>query len=176
MKTIILLKKTSLIFAIFILINFKNYAQISNQYILDRVASVNDTSYLRVFNGMFVQNNYQIKNFNSVNYINDKKTIASWGIITPKQLMIIEVEKSAIEDKIDKVLYADPDFISNYKYPWTIQLPIAINGKLLSSQAKRGKTLSTLNMSKIKSIKYWDTKKSMERFGITPFGVINIKI
>ncbi len=88
--------------------------------------------------------------------------------------MIISLEVSDLESKIDSVLYSRPTFIENYKYPLDIRLPISINNKLLSNDQKQ-EVLAKLTLEKIKKIEYLANNHPKVNPKITPYGVINLK-
>ncbi|UKJ07497.1 hypothetical protein [Solitalea lacus] len=169
--------KTNLFTIIFFFIGVNGWAQI-NQPPQSNILinfKVNDTSYLRIFNGIIIKNNYSIKNFERIKCITDKEEIVRLGIYTDKPVMIIESDKSNMESKIDSILYSRPDFIASYKYNLDIRLPISINGQLLTNKEKEA-TLAKLEMSQIKNIEYIDNKRAMKKHGVTPFGVINLAL
>lgn len=131
--------------------------------------NVNDSSYFRIYNGVIISNDYKIQDFERVNKIS-KEDAGQLGIHTNKPVMLVEFEVNALESQIDSILYNRQDFISNYKFPLSIQLPIAINNKLLSHEEKK-LAFQSLNVKDIKRIEYIDKKQSNL---IAPFGLINI--
>jgi hypothetical protein len=133
--------------------------------------NVNDTSYLRIYNGIIVSNDYKIQDFERVNKIS-REDADQLGIHTSKPIMLVEYEENALESQIDSILYNRPDFISNYKFPLSIQLPIAINNKLLSHEEKR-LAFQNLTIKDVKQVEYIDNKQ----WNLTaPFGAINIRL
>src|SRR5690606_19002071 len=94
------------------------------------------------------------------------------GIHTSKPIMLVEYEENALESQIDSILYNRLDFISNYKFPLSIQLPIAINNKLLSHEEKR-LAFQNLTIKDVKQVEYIDNKQ----WNLTaPFGASNIRL
>jgi hypothetical protein len=87
--------------------------------------------------------------------------------------MLVNFKSFIIEYQIDSILYSRPEFISIYKFPSTIQLPITINGKLLMPEDKKN-ILPKLDLAKIKDIRYIDSAVAMTKYTVTPFGVIDI--
>jgi hypothetical protein len=140
----------------------------------EHMVSFNDTAYLRILNGILIGKDYSIMDFgnaSSIYYITDKQKIAQLGIKTDKPLMIIGIKTFDIEYQIDSVLYSRPDFISRYKYSSAIQLPVSVNGKLLSND-ERQTILPKLELNKIKEINYSNNNTS----GLTPFGIIELQL
>jgi hypothetical protein len=133
----------------------------------------NDTSYCRILNGTILKNNYIVKGLGAVQYITDKQKIKEFGINTGMPLMIVNIKSLKIEYQVDSILYSRPDFISAFKFPSTIQLPICINGQLLAYD-DRQELLTELDLNKIKEIRYVDNASAMKRYGVTPFGVIDL--
>lgn len=139
------------------------------------VLNLNDTTYCRIFNGTIVQNNYVIKEPGTVQYITNKEKIKELGIRTTLPLMIINLKSFPIEYKIDSILYSRTDFISSIKFPGSIQLPVSINGKLLTYE-ERQSMLSKLEINEIRDIRYLDSSTAMKKYGVTPFGLIDLVI
>lgn len=159
---------------IFICLNVTAQHQYFTPLKKTRNINLNDTTYMRILNGIVINNDYLIKDFDRVTYIRVKEDIVHLELTTDKPVMIIEIETSDIENKIDSILYSRPDFIKDYKYPLDIQLPISINGKLLSNDEKKY-SLSKITLSQVKRVEYWDNKSAEVNRSITPFGVINLK-
>jgi len=135
----------------------------------------NDTTYMRIVNGIVSDNEQHVGSFKSISYIRDKQDLAKLNIPGKKPVMILELESSDMEDKIDSILYSRPDFINTYKYPLNIQLPISINGKLLANDQKAS-TLKALTFGEINEIEYVDSEHSSVDRSLTPFGVINLQV
>lgn len=135
----------------------------------------NDTTYMRIVNGIVSDNEQHVGSFKSISYIRDKQDLAKLNIPGKKPVMILELESSDMEDKIDSILYSRPDFINTYKYPLNIQLPISINGKLLANDQK-AYTLKALTFGEINEIEYVDSEHSSVDRSLTPFGVINLQV
>lgn len=135
----------------------------------------NDTTYMRIVNGIVSDNEQHVGSFKSISYIRDKQDLAKLNIAGKKPVMILELESSDMEDKIDSILYSRPDFINTYKYPLNIQLPISINGKLLANDQKAS-TLNALTFGEINEIEYVDSEHSSVDRSLTPFGVINLQV
>jgi len=133
--------------------------------------NVNDSSYLRIYNGIIVSNDYKIQDFEKVNKIT-REDADQLGLHTNKPVMLVEYEVDVLESQIDSILYNRPAFISNYKFPLSIQLPIAINNKLLSHEDKK-LAFQNLTIKNVKQVEYIDNKQ----WTLTaPFGVINIHL
>lgn len=135
----------------------------------------NDTTYMRIVNGIVSDNEQHVGSFKSISYIRDKQDLAKLNIPGKKPVMILELESSDMEDKIDSILYSRPDFINTYKYPLNIQLPISINGKLLANDQKAS-TLKALTFGEINEIEYVDSEHTSVDRSLTPFGVINLQV
>src|ERR1044071_2964169 len=131
------------------------------------IINPNDTNYFRIFNGIIIENNYAVKEFCSIQYISDKEKIADMGIQTTLPLMLLNIKSYPIEYKIDSVLYSRSSFIDSFHFSPTIQLPISINGKLLTYE-DRQKILPAMVLSEIKEINYVDNKTAMRKYGVTP--------
>jgi hypothetical protein len=159
--------KTFLTLLLYILLFSPCFAQRSE------TINYNDTSYLRILNGVIIENNYRIHDLGSIQCISDKKKIDQWGIKTSSPIMLVNFKSFKIEYQIDSVLYSQPGFISSFKFPSTIQLPITINGKLLSYEDNKS-VLSKLKFTEIKDIKYVASDIAMTKYGVTPFGVIDL--
>ncbi len=141
--------------------------------VLNPNAIVNDSSYLRIYNGAIVSNDYKINDFERVSKIT-REDADQLGIRTNKPVMLIEFEVNDLESQIDSVLYNRPEFISNYAFPLSIQLPISVNNKLLSHEEKK-QLFQRLALKDIKKIDYLDNKQvSKNELNITPFGTINL--
>jgi uncharacterized protein YehS (DUF1456 family) len=139
--------------------------------------NLNDTSFIRILNGTIIDKSATVEHIEKINYkeITDKEKIEKIGIKTNKPLMLINSKRFDIEYKIDSILYSRKDFINDYKYPSDIQLPILLNGKLLSFD-DRLNYLSKLTLNEINEIKYLNEFQSNRMFNnTTPFGVISIK-
>lgn len=135
----------------------------------------NDTTLLRIYNGVIIQNNFHIKNFDRVSMIKNKEDLELLGFNPDVPILIIEYELYDIENKIDSVLYNRESFISRFKFPLNIQLPLSINNKPLSVREKK-KILPGLRLDKIKKIEYIDSKESMKSNGITPWGMVELTL
>lgn len=135
----------------------------------------NDTTYMRIVNGIVSDNEQHVGSFKSISYIRDKQDLAKLNVSGKKPVMILELESSDMEDKIDSILYSRPDFVNTYKYSLSIQLPISINGKLLPNE-QRASTLNALDLGEIKEIEYLDSEHTSVDRSLTPFGVINLRI
>ncbi len=138
-------------------------------------SKVNDSSYLRIFNGIIVKNDYLIKKVDRYRILVDKSDISLIGILLKKPILIAEVETNNMQNKIDSVLYNRPEFIKSYKFPLEYQLPISINGTLLSHE-KEERVLSRLELNQIETIEYITNEQAMLKYGVTPFGVINLRL
>src|SRR5690606_32966915 len=135
--------------------------------------NVNDSSYLRIYNGAIVSNDYKINDFEKISKIT-REDADQLGIRTNKPVMLIEFEVNDLESQIDSVLYNRPEFISNYAFPLSIQLPISVNNKLLSHEEKK-QLFQRLALKDIKKIDYLDNKHvSKNELNLTPFGIINL--
>lgn len=139
--------------------------------LINNTLNVNDSSYFRIYNGVIISNDYKIQDFERVNKIS-KEDAGQLGIHTNKPVMLVEFEVNALESQIDSILYNRPDFISNYKFPLSIQLPIAINNKLLSHEEKK-LAFQSIEIKNIKQIEYINNN-SHSKAKIAPFGIINI--
>ncbi|MEE1945837.1 hypothetical protein VRU48_12015 [Pedobacter sp. KR3-3] len=137
------------------------------------IINVNDTAYLRVLDGIIIDKSYQIKAYERAS-IRQREDLAHFENKGNKRVMIIGLEVSDLESKIDSVLYSRPTFIETYKYPLDIRLPISINNKLLSNDQKQ-QTLAKLTLEKIKKIEYLANNNPKVNPKITPYGVINLK-
>lgn len=138
--------------------------------------NLNDTNFTRVLNGIIIEKNTKTEVLEKINYkeITDKEKIEKLGIKTNKPLMLINAKRFDIEYKIDSILYSRKDFINSFKYPSDIQLPIVMNGKLLSFD-DRLEYLSQLTLNDLNEIKYISSSQSNKMFNNTaPFGVIAI--
>lgn len=136
--------------------------------------NVNDTTYVRILNGIVVNNNYRIKGFEGVK-IKTKQDSKQFSFAGNKHVMIVTLEVPEIEHKVDSVLYSRSDFIKNYQYPLDIRLPISIDNKLISNDEKE-RLLSKLTLSDIVKIEYLDRLNPKVDRSITPFGVINLSV
>src|SRR5690606_11132076 len=116
----------------------------------------NDTTYIRIVNGIVSDNEQYVGSFKSISYIRDKQALAKLNVSGKEPVMILELESSDMEDKIDSILDCRPDFVNTYKYSWSIQLPISINGKLLPNEHSAF-TLNALDLGEIKVIEYLDS-------------------
>jgi hypothetical protein len=138
------------------------------------MVNVNDTTYLRVLNGVVINNDYRINNFERVS-IKAKDDVTRLAITGNKPLMMIELEVPEVEHQIDSVLYSRPNFIKDYKYPLYVRLPISINNKLVTNDEKEN-LLSKLTLKDILKIEYLDHQNPKVNRRVTPFGVINLNI
>ena len=135
----------------------------------------NDTSLVRIYNGVIVPNDFRIIDFDRITKIQNKEDLDGLGFRSDKPILIIEFERDDIEYQIDSVLYNRKDFISAFKFPLDIQLPLSLNNKVLTDKEKED-LLPKLTLQKIKKIEYIDHKKSMKDNGITPFGMIELTL
>lgn len=165
--------KTSISILAFIFCAITLYGQKPNSTNSGIVLNLNDTSYIRIYNGLIIQNKDVIKALTVPKFVTDQTKIKEWGFKTTLALMLINIKSLPIEYKIDSVLYSRPEFISAFKFPSTIQLPVSVNGKLLNHD-EREKILSKLELNEIKTIKYLESETAMKKYGITPFGVIDL--
>jgi hypothetical protein len=159
--------KTHLTTLIFLFWGATCFAQTSTEL------NLNDTSYYRILNGTIISNNYIIEDLGSIQCISDRQKKADLGIKTTLPLMFVNVKSFKIEYEIDSVLYNRPTFISSFKFPSTINLPISINGKLLTYQERKN-VLAKLKFENIKEINYVDSSVAMTKYSLTPFGVIDV--
>ncbi|WP_148233550.1 hypothetical protein [Pseudopedobacter saltans] len=128
----------------------------------------NDTTFVRVYNGVVVNKDFQIKGFNSIKTITDKNE-ANRLVLQKKPLMIIEDNKTDFEYQIENKLFTkNASLIKNLDYP-LITRPIAINGKIVPKSA-----LNDINFSEIKSVTY--SKRKFVDGQDTPFGCIDISM
>lgn len=135
----------------------------------------NDTSLVRVYNGVIIQNDFRITSFDRVSKIVNKEDLELLGFSVDSPIFIIEHEQNDIEYKIDSMLYNQDVFISRFKFPLDIQLPLSVHKKLLTDKQKE-RLLSKLTLDEIKEIDYIDYRESMQDNGITPFGMINLTL
>lgn len=135
----------------------------------------NDTSLVRIYDGVIVPNDFRITDFDRISKIQNKEDLDLLGFSPDKPILIIEFEQNDIEYKIDSVLYNRKDFISAFKFPLDIQLPLSMNNKVLTDKEKK-ELLPKLTLNRIKKIEYIDDKKSMKANGITPFGMIELTL
>jgi hypothetical protein len=135
----------------------------------------NDISLLRVYNGVVIPNDFRITSFDRVSMIQNKEDLDALGFRPDKPILIIEFEQNDIEYKIDSVLYNRKDFISAFKFPLDIQLPLSMGTKVLTDEEKK-ELLPKLTLDKIKRIEYIDYRESMRANNITPFGMIDITL
>lgn len=135
----------------------------------------NDTSFLRIYNGVIVDDDFQIARFDRIEKINTNEDLRVLGFDSLKSILIVEHEMYRIESEIDSVLYNRRDFITTYNFPLDIQLPLSINNKLLSHDDKKEK-LRDLTLDRIVKIKYIDGKESMKMNEVTPFGMVDITL
>lgn len=135
----------------------------------------NDTTYMRIVNGIVSSNEQHVGEFKSISYIRDEHDLAKLDVSGKKPIMLLELESSDMEDKIDSILYSRPDFIRSYKHPLNIQLPISINGTLVPNEQK-AKTLSELTLDAIQEIEYLGSEHASVDRRVTPFGVINLRV
>lgn len=161
------------IFVILVLAWSKAFSQIIPQakpssYFIN----ANDTTYLRILNGVIIDNNHIVKEFESVSIKSrqDPANFQKGG----RQIMVIGTDISDLESKIDSILYSRPEFLEKYKYPLDLRLPISVNGKLLFQQ-QRIKALDQLSLEKIKKIEYFDANHRGVDPNVTPYGVINLR-
>ncbi|KQC02622.1 hypothetical protein AQF98_03335 [Pedobacter sp. Hv1] len=136
--------------------------------------NVNDTTCVRILNGIVVNNNYRIKGFEGVK-IKTKEDSKQLGFSGNKHLMIVTLEVPEIAHQVDSVLYSRSDFIKNYQYPLDIRLPISIGNKLILNDEKE-RLLAKLTLSDIVKIEYLDHQNPKVNRSITPFGVINLSV
>jgi hypothetical protein len=166
--------KTSLTVLAFLFLKGTGLAQTS--YSPSEISvNLNDTSYCRIFNGIIIKNRENIKELGAIQYISDKEKIKDLGIKTSLPLLIINYKSFPIEYQVDSILYSRQSFISSFKFPSTIQLPVSINGKLITSD-ERQNILSELKLKDIKTINYIDVPAAMAKYNITPFGIINLEL
>ena len=167
--------KRSLFAAVCIFTNLNLFSQHLNaQSKMNSTFHVNDTTYLRVLNGVVINNHYLIKNFERVS-IRSKEDVTRLAITGNKPIMIITLEVPEIEHQIDSILYSRSGFIKDYKYPLDIQLPISIGNSLISNEEKE-RLLSKLTLKDIVKIEYLDRLDPKVNHKLTPFGVINLKL
>lgn len=128
----------------------------------------NDTTFVRVYNGVVVNKDFKIKGVNNIKTITDRKEVGRLGF-QKKPLMIIEDNKTDFEYQIENRLFTkNASLIKNLNYP-LVRRPIAVNGKIVSKSA-----LDEINFSEIKTVTY-SNRKFVDGQD-TPFGVINISL
>lgn len=134
----------------------------------------NDISYLRVLDGIVLSNDYVVKQFERLR-IQSKDSPANFEGRGDKQIMIIGLEVSELEHRIHQNLYSQQEFISKYKFPLDIRLPLAVNNKLLSGEEK-SKALAKMTFEQIQKIEYLAPKNQKVIAGATPYGIVNLVI
>lgn len=142
-----------------------------------RASDFNNTNFLRILNGVILSDDYKVSgSIYSYEFIKESNEIKKLGIETTKPIVLINIKEYEIEYEIDSILYSRPDFITTFKYPTSIQLPIAINGELVYFE-EREKILDELTLDKIRDIGYLNKEVAMQKFNNkTPFGVIGLML
>jgi hypothetical protein len=142
----------------------------------------NDTDYTRIVNGILVSSTAHVHEPGSyTRYITDKNQIKQTGINTTKPLLFINGEKYDIQYKVDSVMYNYVNFYDTLKFPyfkgiWSlVELPIAVNGELLTPE-KRRMVLPKLKVRSIKVFKYIDRPDAAKQYPNAPFGIIDLEL
>lgn len=163
---------------LFIIGYFQVFSQVEylySQKTKSNIINLNDTTFLRIVNGIVVSNQEVIKKFDRVS-IKSKDFRADYlDYIDKKGIMIIGVEIPELQHEIEMILYSRFDFIKKYKFPLDIRLPISINNKIIYNNVK-WKVLENIKIEEIKKIEYLSDEDSKVDRNKTPFGIINLEI
>lgn len=134
---------------------------------------INDTSYVRILDGLVIKPTEKLQGLESIKYIKSKEEKQLLGLqgIKKPVLLISEYDKTSFEENIYKSLYSSNNFIKQFKFPLDLRLPLVIDGVLIT-RTKR-EILGQFVFSKQMEIAY--AAKSKYQGYSTPFGYIDIK-
>ncbi len=161
-------------FVLFHLSIFSN-AQIRTPWAIERERGINlnDTSFLRIYNGLVVRNNLVISHFDNFRSITDQKEIKNLGLASSKKVRIVNYRSSSLRGVIDSMLYSNEIFTSSFPFPLDIQLPIMLNGRILIADEEQ-RRLVGLTANQIKRVRYRSPERIRDTWPRAPFGAIEI--
>ena len=133
---------------------------------------LNDTTCLRILDGIMLSGNYVVRSYGEFKYIQKGDSKLEQWISTAKPVMIINSKRPPIEFYVDSVLYNSMRLDT---LPYYVNLPMVINGALVIGDDKT--MLDKIKASDIEKIEYKRSAKiSSGLFLDAPFGVIEVTL
>ena len=163
-----------LIVTCFLFLNFTGFAQ--SKFVIagnsgSSAIDCNDSTFLRILNGRVIDANCQVTAFERIQIVRTQNGLNELGIQSNKPIMLLTLKSLPVKEKIDSALFNQPAFVKLFKFPLSLELPVSLNGKLLTIEEET-ELFKNITFGEIKHLKYVGPENNKN----APFGVINITI